>query len=475
MAFTSVLTVVGLLFVATRVTADIDYVYHNYTELTRVLGETALQCPDIMQVYTVGTSVQGRELWVMEISDNLGDHEPGEPEFKYVGNMHGNEVVGREILVYLIQYICQQYQAGDSRIRSLVHETRIHIMPSMNPDGFEYAQAYTPPSNPNDTDWTYLAGRYSFFDNGEQYDGFNGTDLNRNFPELNSVVYRYENTSGPNHHLSVPDDFWTGNTVSLGPAPETKLVMDWILRYPFVLSANLHGGELVSNYPYDLSRTYPNNPQAYTRCPDDEVFIELAKTYALAHGTMAKCGVTQPCYTDDFACQDGITNGAEWYSVTGCMQDFNYLASNCFEITLELSCNKFPPEAELVQFWEDNREALLQYMEKVHSGIKGFVRDTNNNGIPDAVISVRGINHDVTTARDGDYWRLLVPGTYRVTASWGGWSQEKTCTAANRAGVCDFVLGAPPTQPPGTSAASPAKPLMWSSVLAIAALVFSWL
>ncbi|XP_019636487.1 PREDICTED: carboxypeptidase E-like [Branchiostoma belcheri] len=467
MPFGTVLAI-GLLLVAS-VAADIDFVYHNYTELTRVLTETALQCPEIMQVYTVGQSVQGRELWVMEISDNLGDHEPGEPEFKYVGNMHGNEVVGREILVYLVQYICDQYSAGDSRIRSLVHETRIHIMPSMNPDGFEFAEAYTPPSSPNQTDWSYLAGRYSFFDNGERYDGFNGTDLNRNFPDLNSVVYRYENTSGPNHHLSVPDDFWTGKS----PAPETLRVMDWILRYPFVLSANLHGGELVSNYPYDLSRTYPANPDAYTMCPDDEVFRELAKAYSLPHGTMAKCGVTQPCDTDDFACRDGITNGADWYSVTGGMQDFNYLASNCFEITLELSCNKFPPESELMQFWEDNREALLQFMEKVHSGIKGFVRDANNNGIADAVISVRGINHDVTTARDGDYWRLLVPGTYRVTASWGGWSQEKTCTAANRAGRCDFVLGAPPTRPPGTSNGNSGRALVWSFVLAAAVLVFS--
>jgi len=50
------------------------------------------------------------------------------------------------------------------------------------------------------------------------------------------------------------------------------------------------------------------------------------------------------------------------------MQDYNYIWGQCFEITLELSCCKYPKADQLEQFWNDNKAALIEYMKQVHLG-----------------------------------------------------------------------------------------------------------
>lgn len=47
------------------------------------------------------------------------------------------------------------------------------------------------------------------------------------------------------------------------------------------------------------------------------------------------------------------------------MQDFNYLSSNDFEITLELGCEKYPKADRLAQEWEDNKDALINLVWQV--------------------------------------------------------------------------------------------------------------
>jgi carboxypeptidase D len=109
--------------------------------------------------------------------------------------------------------------------------------------------------------------------------------------------------------------------------------MRWSKEHNFVLSANLHGGSLVANYPFD---TNARHVEGDSPTPDDQLFRQLALAYSHAH---TKMHLAMPCpYDKPFP--EGITNGAKWYLVNGGMQDWNYLQTNDFEITLELGCFK---------------------------------------------------------------------------------------------------------------------------------------
>ena len=120
------------------------------------------------------------------------------------------------------------------------------------------------------------------------------------------------------------------------------------------------------------------------------------------------------CHSETFT--KGISNGAEWYVVDNGMQDYNYLFSNCMEITAELSCWKRPPATHLQVEWENNLDSMLILLESAHVGIKGKVLDEDGEPLDRAVVQVCDRDKHVTTTNRGEYWRLLLPGTYKVKA-----------------------------------------------------------
>lgn len=358
--------------------------YHDYTRLTNFMASIAAQYPAITRLFSLGKSVQNRELWAIQITDNI-DVDEAEPEFKYIANMHGDEVVGREITIYLIELLCSQY-GHDERITRLVNSTNIYLVPTMNPDGFERRTR----------------------------GNANGVDLNRNFP----------------------DQFSSPPNTKSGRQPEVVAVMDFIEAHNFILSANFHGGAVVANYPYDGNANYQSG--AYSASPDDQVFKQLASTYSNVHRTMHN--------SREFP--GGITNGAEWYVLYGGMQDWNYVYNQgVFEITIELSDNKWPSANQLPAFWDDNREAMLSYMELVHQlGVRGTVKGINGQPVA-ANITVQGNTRImITNPNHGDYYRLLTPGSYTVTASAIGYRSQSSNVVipANQYEqiVLDFTLSA---------------------------------
>lgn len=72
----------------------------------------------------------------------------------------------------------------------------------------------------------------------------------------------------------------------------------------------------------------------------------------------------------------------------------------------------------------------------------GFVKDEDDQPIDGARITVANRRHDVFSSRDGDFWRLLVPGSYEITVSAKGFESEtKSCTVlSDKAAKLNFIL-----------------------------------
>ncbi|XP_069669160.1 carboxypeptidase D-like isoform X2 [Periplaneta americana] len=360
------------------VVSALDFQYHNHSALTQYMQEISKTYRNMTNLYSIGESLLKRKLWVLEISTAPMD-KLGVPNVKLIANIHGNEAAGREILLQLIQFFVTNYCCNDT-VRWLLNNTRIHILPSLNPDGFEIS----------------TEGKCEL---GLGRENARHVDLNRSFPDY------FQNNTQPRQR-------------------ETEAVIDWLTRTTFVLSASLHGGVLVANYPYEnVMENNMADPYLPSISPDDDVFRHLATTYARTHPTMH---LGLPCHDMDKRFEDGITNGAAWYPITGGMQDYNYIYHGCMEITLEISCCKYPFAQELPKLWEENKEALLNYISQVHQGVRGYVFDNSTQKpIPGASLKIEGRDSFFRTTPRGEFWRILLPGSYQLQVNAPGYEPQE--------------------------------------------------
>ncbi|KAL3619793.1 suppressor of los1-1 [Castilleja foliolosa] len=375
--------------------------YMSNSDLEVAMMELNSRCSNISKLYRmqtvvlafqeiwyIGKSVLGVPLWALEISDLPGKIE-AEPAFKFIGNVHGDEPVGRELLLLLANWLCNNYRK-DPLATLIVNGVHLHILPSMNPDGFSLRRR----------------------------GNANNIDLNRDFP----------------------DQFFTMNDDTDSRQPETKAIMDWLEDIHFTASASLHGGALVANYPWDGSE---DKKKKYYGCPDDQTFRFLASVYSKSHYNMS--------LSKEFP--GGITNGAFWYPIYGGMQDWNYLHSGSFELTLEISDNKWPNASELPTLWEYNRMSMLNLVASlVKTGVHGRVSSSDNGKPLPASIAIRGINYTIGASKKfADYHRLVAPGgKYEVIATMPGYRSQSACVALGEGAMTvDFVLD-PESDPEGS-------------------------
>ena len=332
-------------------------VYPTYDSYVMMMYLFQTNYPNLCRIVDAGTTVQGRKILFAVISDNVNQRET-EPQFMYTSSMHGDEITGYVLMLRLIDSLLTTY-GTDARITNLVNNAEIWINPLANPDG------------------TYRSGNSTVY--GATRSNYNNYDLNRNFPD---PIYGVN----PNQQIE---------TTRFRNIAETN---------NFALVANFHGGAEVVNYPWDSwTNAYPD----YRHHPDEAWYQYISHQYA------DTCQANAPSnYMNGY--DDGITNGGDWYVISGGRQDYTNYYRWGREVTIEISDTKLIPAAQLPAHWNYNRKSLIKYMEAVLKGVNGVITDTLGNPIK-AKITV--LNHDTDNSEvysdsTGYYLRMLAPGNY---------------------------------------------------------------
>lgn len=166
----------------------------------------------------IGTSVEGRPIWMMKISDNPGTNE-AEPEVLYTALHHAREPVGMMQMLFYMYYQLENYD-NDPFIQTLVDNTQMYFIPCVNPDGYVYNQQ----TNPNGGGmW-----RKNRSNNGS---GSYGVDLNRNY----GFTWGYNNQGSSGDPW---DETYRGTAAF--SEPETQAVRDLCLDHDFKIGLNYH-------------------------------------------------------------------------------------------------------------------------------------------------------------------------------------------------------------------------------------------
>lgn len=307
-----------------------DSAYHDYNEMVAVLQQAEADHGAIFDLFSLGTSYEGRTIWAGKISDNVGTDE-SEPEVLLTHHQHAREHLTVEMALYTLAMLTDEYGV-DPQVTDLVNNREVWMVFDMNPDGGEYDIA---------------TGSYrSWRKNRQPNSGssYVGTDLNRNW------AYRWGCCGGSSGSTSSE----TYRGPSAFSAPETQVVRNFV-------NSRVVGGKQQITLAIDF-HTYSELilwPMGYTttNIPPDMTTDDWNTMVAIGNAMAATNGYT-PQQSSDLYITDGTIN--DW--LYGQHQILNYT----FEMYPETAGQGgfYPPDEVIPAETSRNREAVLYLLEQ---------------------------------------------------------------------------------------------------------------
>ena len=110
--------------------------YPLYEEVAARLQDIAGRYPDLTSLSSIGKTIAGRDLWVMEITNRETGPGVTKPGVWVDGNMHAGEVNGRRLTMYLIERLLASY-GNDPDVTRLIDTRTFYVLPMFDADGGE--------------------------------------------------------------------------------------------------------------------------------------------------------------------------------------------------------------------------------------------------------------------------------------------------------------------------------------------------
>jgi murein tripeptide amidase MpaA len=311
---------------------EYDSLYHDEWEMISEIRAAEIAYPELVDVFTIGHSYQGRPIWAAKVSDNVAVDEP-EPEVLFDALHHAREHLTIEQILDTFDQLVSGY-ATDDQIRALVDEREVWFIFAVNPDGWAHDLTGAP----------YRGWRKNRQPNAGS--SAVGTDPNRNYD------YRWGCCGGSSGSASA----WNYRGPAPFSAPESRVVRDFVngrvvggvqqIRTHITFHTN---GELIL-YPYGY--TYTDIPADMT-ADDHWTFRAMAAAMAARNGYTAQ-------------------QSSDLYKTDGDQIDWMYGRHRIFSFTFELyppetvaKPNDHEPPDEVIAFQNArNRSAILYLIDR---------------------------------------------------------------------------------------------------------------
>ena len=111
--------------------------YYNHAGITDICKKLAAAHPDLIKVSSIGKSFQGRDMWVLTVTDFKKGKPEEKPGFYIDGNIHSNEIQGTEMALYTAWYLAESFKEVDF-IKELLADKVFYIVPTINPDARDH-------------------------------------------------------------------------------------------------------------------------------------------------------------------------------------------------------------------------------------------------------------------------------------------------------------------------------------------------